>query len=178
MALPFFNSLSAKNMTLPWNQWLFWILAIGFIFFTGFLAGSYPAFYLSAFKPVRVLKGVFRAGPHAGLARQALVVVQFSVSLTLIIGTIIVYRQIQFTKDRPVGYQKDRLVSVDINTPELRQHYNILRTELLEKSLSARKSGGDAPERSSSAAKKSTAQKSTPRRSAKTAGSAKSKRVA
>ncbi|HXO74168.1 MAG TPA: ABC transporter permease, partial [Puia sp.] len=134
-ALPFFNSLSAKNMTLPWNQWLFWLLATGFIFLTGFLAGSYPAFYLSGFKPVRVLKGAFRAGPHAGLARQALVVVQFSVSLTLIIGTIVVYRQIQFTKDRPVGYQKDRLVSVDINTPQLRQHYNALRTELLQRRL-------------------------------------------
>ena len=134
-ALPFFNSLSAKDMALPWNQWLFWLLAIGFIFLTGFLAGSYPAFYLSGFNPVKVLKGTFRAGPSAGLARQVLVVIQFTVSLTLIIGTIVVYRQIQFTKDRPVGYKQDRLVSVDINTPELRAHYPALRTELLQRRL-------------------------------------------
>ena len=134
-ALPFFNSLSAKDMALPWNQWLFWLLAIGFIFFTGLLAGSYPAFYLSGFNPAKVLKGTFRAGPSAGLARQVLVVIQFSVSLTLIIGTIVVYRQIQFTKDRPLGYKQDRLVSVDLNTPELRAHYPALRTELLQRRL-------------------------------------------
>jgi len=134
-ALPFFNSLSAKDMALPWNQWLFWLLAIGFTFFTGLLAGSYPAFYLSGFNPVRVLKGTFRVGRYAGLPRQILVVIQFSVSLTLIIGTIIVYRQIQFTKDRPLGYKQDRLVSVDINTPELRAHYPALRTELLQQRL-------------------------------------------
>jgi len=135
LALPFFNSLAAKNMSLPWASGWFWLLALGFTLFTGLLAGSYPAFYLSHFDPIQVLKGSFRVGRYASVPRQVLVVLQFSVSLTLIIGTIIVYRQIQFAKDRPVGYQRERLLSVDINTPDLRAHYKALREELLQKGL-------------------------------------------
>ncbi|HEY4291307.1 MAG TPA: ABC transporter permease [Puia sp.] len=137
LSLPFFNNLAAKDMALPWNNSLFWVLSIGFTLFTGLLAGSYPAFYLSSFDPIRVLKGTFRAGKYAGLPRQALVVLQFSVSLTLIIGTFIVYRQIEYAQDRPVGYKRDGLLTVDINTPELAKHYEALREELLQKGLVA-----------------------------------------
>jgi len=137
VSLPFFNSLAAKQMILPWNNWIFWSLAVGFIFFTGILAGSYPAFYLSRFDPVAVLKGTFRAGRYASLPRKILVVLQFSVSLTLIIGTVIVFRQIEFAKDRPVGYAREGLLTVDINTPDLYNHYDALRQELLQKGLVA-----------------------------------------
>src|SRR5581483_5084235 len=89
-ALPFFNTLAAKDMHIPWTNPLFWLAIGAFALTTGLLAGSYPAFYLSHFKPVRVLKGTFKAGRHASLPRQILVVLQFTVSLTLIIGTIIV----------------------------------------------------------------------------------------
>jgi len=132
-----FNIIAGKEMTLPYNNGLFWTLAIGFTLFTGLLAGSYPAFYLSRFDPIKVLKGTFRVGKYAGLPRQALVVLQFSVSLTLIIGTFIVYRQIEYAQDRPVGYKRDGLFTVNINTPELAQHFDALREELLQKRLVA-----------------------------------------
>ena len=137
LSLPFFNTVAGKEMTLPYNNGLFWALAIGFTLFTGLLAGSYPAFYLSSFDPIKVLKGTFRVGKYAGLPRQALVVLQFSVSLTLIIGTFIVYRQIEYAQDRPVGYKRDGLLTVNINTEELGKHYEALREELLQKGLVA-----------------------------------------
>jgi len=131
-SLPFFNAVSAKEMSFPWANSVFWLLAIGFILFTGIIAGSYPAFYLSRFDPVQVLKGTFRAGGNASLPRKVLVVLQFSVSLTLIIGTIIVFRQISFAKDRPVGYTREGLVTVYMNTPSLYDHYDAIREALLQ----------------------------------------------
>ena len=131
-SLHFFNSLASKEMTIPWNSFVFWLIAAGFTLFTGIISGSYPALYLSAFEPVKVLKGTFRAGRHASVPRKVLVVLQFSVSLTLIIGTIIVYLQIQFAKNRPNGYSRTGLITVNINTPELGGHYDVLRSELLQ----------------------------------------------
>jgi ABC-type antimicrobial peptide transport system permease subunit len=135
LSLPFFNSLSAKKMILPWSNRSFWLLALGFVFFTGILAGSYPAFYLSRFDPVAVLKGTFRAGRYASLPRKVLVVLQFTVSLTLIIGTIVVFRQISYAKDRPVGYQREGLLTTYLGTPELNQHYEAIRQDLLQQGL-------------------------------------------
>jgi len=134
-SLPFFNDLSGKQMSLPFNNLLFWCLAIAFTVLTGLIAGSYPAFYLSRFRPVQVLKGAFRAGRYASLPRKALVVLQFTVSLTLIIGTVVVYRQILFARERPAGYNRDGLVTVDINTNDLSKHYEAVRTELLASGL-------------------------------------------
>ncbi|HXO73955.1 MAG TPA: FtsX-like permease family protein, partial [Puia sp.] len=137
VSLPFFNSIAAKTMTLPWSNTLFWVLAVAFIGVTGFLAGSYPAFYLSHFEPVKVLKGTFRLGRLASLPRQVLVVLQFSVSLILIIGTIIVFRQIRYAKDQPVGYDQKGLITIDMNTPDLFIHYRTLHDELLQQHLVA-----------------------------------------
>ncbi|HTR30779.1 MAG TPA: ABC transporter permease [Puia sp.] len=131
LSLPFFNSLSAKDMHLPVSDPVFWLYAIAFAIFTGILAGSYPAFYLSAFRPVKVLKGLFRAGRSATILRQVLVTLQFTISLSLVIGTIVVFRQIMFAKDRPLGYTREGLVTIPINTDTLRQHYDALRNELL-----------------------------------------------
>jgi ABC-type antimicrobial peptide transport system permease subunit len=131
LLLPFFNSLSDKEMSIPWTNPAFWTLTLIFTFFTGLVSGSYPAFYLSGFEPIKVLKGTFRAGRFASLPRKVLVVIQFTVSITLIIGTIIVYRQIQFAKNRPVGYTREGLITVMINTPDLQGKYNTLRDELL-----------------------------------------------
>jgi ABC-type antimicrobial peptide transport system permease subunit len=135
LSLPFFNEVAAKQMAIPWGNPLFILAALGFTLFTGLLAGSYPAFYLSAFRPVKVLKGTFKAGKKASLPRQVLVVLQFTVSLTLIIGTTIVFRQILFTKDRPVGYNRQGLFTVDMNTPDINQHYEALRAELIQTGL-------------------------------------------
>jgi putative ABC transport system permease protein len=137
LALPFFNQLAAKEMHIPWSEPFFWLSLLGFALFTGLLAGSYPAFYLSRFNPVKVLKGTFNAGRLASLPRQVLVVLQFTVSLTLIIGTVVVFRQIMYSKDRPIGYTREGLITVDMNTPEIGQHYEALRTELIQKGLVA-----------------------------------------
>jgi ABC-type antimicrobial peptide transport system permease subunit len=136
-SLPFFNGLAAKEMSVPWVSPVFWLAILGFTLFTGLLAGSYPAFYLSAFRPVRVLKGVFPTGRTRSFPRQVLVVLQFTVSLTLIIGTAIVYRQILYTKDRPVGYHREGLFTVDMHTTDINQHYEALRAELIQKGLAA-----------------------------------------
>ncbi|HEY4110274.1 ABC transporter permease, partial [Puia sp.] len=136
-SLPFFNNLSGKQMAIPWDNLLFLLATLGFTMLTGLLAGSYPAFYLSAFKPIRVLKGAIKTGKAASLPRQVLVVLQFTVSLTLIIGTTIVFRQILHTQDRPVGYNREGLFTVAMNTPDLNKHYEALRTELIQKGLAA-----------------------------------------
>jgi ABC-type antimicrobial peptide transport system permease subunit len=131
LSLPFFNGLAGKQMSLFWNSPLFWIIAFAFTLFTGIISGSYPAFYLSGFEPIKVLKGVFKAGRFASLPRKVFVVVQFSVSVILIIGTIIILRQIQYAKDRPTGFSRDGLISVPL-TEGLYGKYNILRNDLLQ----------------------------------------------
>ncbi|MPR35873.1 FtsX-like permease family protein [Cytophagaceae bacterium SJW1-29] len=132
LTLPYFNEVADKKLVFPWNEPIFWLTSLGFSLFTGLIAGSYPALYLSSFQPVKVLKGTFRVGRFASLPRQVLVVVQFTVSVTLIIGTIIVMRQIQHAKNRPIGYDRNGLITIAMNTPELFGRYNVLRRELME----------------------------------------------
>ena len=135
ITLPGFNQLASKQLSFPWTSTSFWLAALAFTAFTGLLAGSYPAFYLSAFRPIKVLKGSITAGRGATLPRKILVVTQFTVSLSLIIGTIVVFRQIQFAKDRPLGYSRDGLVTVYENTDTLRSEYPALRNDLLRSGL-------------------------------------------
>ncbi|HEX3079950.1 MAG TPA: FtsX-like permease family protein, partial [Puia sp.] len=129
--IPFFNGLSDKEIHLPGANLFFWLFIIVFTLFTGIVSGSYPAFYLSGFEPIKVLKGSFRVGRFASLPRKVLVVVQFTISIALIIGTIIVYRQIQYAKDRPVGYDRQGLITIMMNTPDLYGHYDALRSDLI-----------------------------------------------
>ena len=131
LALPFFNEVSGKQMVILWSNPLFWSMSAGFTVFTGLIAGSYPALYLSSFKPVKVLKGTFKAGRLAAIPRKVMIVVQFTVSIVLIICTIIVFKQIQFAKNRPVGYSRDNLVNIE-TTNELEDHFNAARTDLLK----------------------------------------------
>lgn len=129
LALPWFNDLSAKQMVIPWSTPVFWLISIGFLFICGLLAGSYPAFFLSSFQPVKVLKGTFRAGRLASLPRKVLVVMQFTVSVALIICTIIVYQQIQFAKNRPVGYTREGLITIGMKSKQFHDKYSVLRNE-------------------------------------------------
>ncbi|MGK6350410.1 ABC transporter permease [Parapedobacter sp. DT-150] len=127
--LPAFNEVADKKIALPWLNPLFWVFSVAFMFITGLLAGSYPAFYLSSFQPIKVLKGVFRAGRYASIPRKVLVSAQFTVSVMLIIGTIIVYQQIQHAKNRPVGYTKNGLINLSLQA-EIKDHFEAVRTEL------------------------------------------------
>ena len=131
LMLPLFNEVADKKLSLLWKNPIFWLAGIGFSLLTGLIAGSYPALYLSSFQPVKVLKGTFRVGRFASVPRKVLVVVQFTVSVTLIIGTTIVFRQIQHAKNRPIGYDRNGLITVTMNTPELYRDYNVLRDALL-----------------------------------------------
>ena len=131
LLLPLFNGMADKDMSVPWNNILFWFTIISFTIITGLISGSYPAFYLSSFQPIKVLKGTYRVGRFASLPRKVLVVIQFTVSITLIIGTIIVFQQIQFAKNRPVGYSRSGLITVDMTTPDLHGHYDAIRSDLL-----------------------------------------------
>jgi putative ABC transport system permease protein len=129
-ALPWFNTISQKAMQLPWQTASFWIASASFLFVTGMLAGSYPALYLSSFNPLKILKGTYRAGRLASIPRKALVVLQFTVSIMLIASTGVIYHQLMFVKDRPVGYSREGLLMMQKKGKEFSQKFETLRTEL------------------------------------------------
>ena len=149
LTMPYFNTLTDVQLVLPWSSPAFWFGALGFVLLTGVLAGSYPAFYLSSFKPVRVLKGVLKNGnalsfggaasPRSRLARnlralgyprKILVVVQFVFSIFLINLTVIYQKQIRYELDREVGFSKDNLVFHPM-TADLRRNYAAVKNELI-----------------------------------------------
>jgi putative ABC transport system permease protein len=132
LSLNWFNNLADKHISNPWTNPVFWMLGLGFTVFTGLIAGSYPAFYLSAFKPVKVLKGIIQGGKVVSVPRKVLVVVQFTVSVTLIICTIVVFSQIQYARNRPVGYNRNGLITINLNTPELKTHYDAIQNDLMQ----------------------------------------------
>jgi len=132
LIIPFFNKIAEKDMSLPWGNPLLWIGVVGVTIVIGVLAGSYPALYLSSIRPIAALKGSFKADGGASFARKILVVIQFSVSATMIIATSVVFLQIQYGKDRPLGYSVNGLVSVPGITDEVHQHYDAIRKTLID----------------------------------------------
>ncbi|GAB3954365.1 ABC transporter permease [Spirosoma harenae] len=145
IVLPAFNAVADRQISIPWTNPLFWTLGLGFSLITSLIAGSYPAIYLSSFQPVKVLKGTFRVGRLAALPRKVLVVVQFTVSVTLIVGTLIVFQQIEFAKNRPVGYSRSNLVSFPIRNKDIITHFATFRDELLNTGAVEEVSATDSP---------------------------------
>ena len=131
ISLPWFNQLTDKQLSFPWGKPGFWMLIAGFTLITGLIAGSYPAFYLSSFNAVKVLKGTIKAGWLATTPRKVLVVLQFTISIALIIGTLVVFQEIQLARNRPMGYDRNHLITTWRATPESYQNYEALRNELL-----------------------------------------------
>jgi putative ABC transport system permease protein len=131
ISVPWFNDIAAKQIELPFSNLYFWLIGLGLILFTAVIAGSYPALYLSSFQPITALKGTFRVGRLAAIPRKALVVVQFTISVALIIGTIIVFRQIQFAKNRPVGYNRNGLLLIEKKSGDFYGKFDVLQQELL-----------------------------------------------
>ena len=129
LSLPWFNGVAGKTIHIPWANLFFWLSGAAFTLLTGLLAGSYPALYLSSFRPIKVLKGSFRVGRFAAVPRKVLVVLQFTVSIALIIGTIIVYRQVRFAQERPVGYSRNGLLTIPLSG-DMQAKYAILNNEL------------------------------------------------
>ncbi|WP_421796875.1 FtsX-like permease family protein [Haliscomenobacter sp.] len=144
LMLPFFNEVADKKMAILWSNPLFWSIGIVFSLLTGLIAGTYPAFYLSSFQPLKVLKGTFRVGRWASVPRKVLVVLQFTVSITLIIGTIIVFRQIEYAKNRPIGYERDGLVYSGITEP-IHAHFEAINHELQSSGAIVAMTGAGSP---------------------------------
>jgi ABC-type antimicrobial peptide transport system permease subunit len=134
LALPAFNTLTEAYISIPYSNIYFWLLMTGFILLTALLAGSRPAFYLSSFNPVKVLKGAMHSGRSSSLSRKILVVIQFSCSIALIISTAIIYQQLNYAKNRPTGYNLNRLMITSMND-DLDKNYTALKNEMTEKGI-------------------------------------------
>ena len=134
LALPSFNLLTGNKVSIPFSNTIFWLLMLGCICLTALIAGSRPAFFLSSFNPVKVLKGTMQLGKTGTLPRKILVVLQFSCSVALIISTIIIYQQINHAKDRPTGYDLNRLMMTDMNA-DLKRNYTAIKNELVDKGI-------------------------------------------
>ena len=130
LLLPFYNQLVDKQLFIDYTSATFWMFAGALILFTGVVSGSYPALYLSSFQPVKVLKGKIQVGKSATLPRKILVTLQFGFSILLIIGTIVIYWQINFVKARDLGYQQENLITVEY-TSEVGKNYRPIKQELL-----------------------------------------------
>ncbi|MBX2946278.1 MAG: ABC transporter permease [Cyclobacteriaceae bacterium] len=130
LSLPMYNTLVNKRLLIDYSNPYLWGSAVALILVTGILAGSYPAFYLSSFQPVKVLKGKIQTGKHTSLPRKILVTLQFGFSIFLIIGTIVIYKQIMHVKDREIGFDRENLMMIWINT-ELSDSYETIKNELI-----------------------------------------------
>lgn len=130
LLLPFYNDLVQKKLFIDYTSSQFWIFTLGMIFITGVISGSYPAFYLSSFQPAKVLKGKPTIGKGASIPRKILVTLQFGFSILLIIGTLVIYQQIQLVKGRELGYDQENLMAVNYSK-EIEKNYRPIKLELL-----------------------------------------------
>ncbi len=131
LVLPLFNHLTQKNITL-FDQPGIWIWIIVLTMGTGFLSGIYPAFYLSSFKPITVLKGKLLNNFSGAAIRKGLVVFQFVISICLILGVIIIQKQLQFMNDQMLGFNKARQIVLPLRSPGTVKNFEVLKTELLK----------------------------------------------
>ena len=131
LLLPYFNRLAAKSLVFPWGAWWLFPIMLLTAVVIGILAGLYPSFYLAAFKPIQVLKGDISRGSRNSSLRSILVVFQFTTSVILIIGTFIVYRQMQFILNKKIGFDKDQVVVIQ-GTSTLDKEIKTFKNELLK----------------------------------------------
>lgn len=129
VSMPYFNQLLELKLQVPYSSWQFWLFIFGLIIFTGLTAGSYPAFYMSSFNPLTVLKG--RSNEKKGFfsLRRVMVVLQFGFSISLIVATICIYQQINFIQNKPIGYDQNNLVQIPVEG-NLQNHLDLFRHEV------------------------------------------------
>jgi len=142
--LPFFNTLVNKELAVDYMDPFVWGIAIVFILLTGVISGSYPAFFLSSFRPIVVLKGKLGTGKQGALPRKVMVTMQFFFSIALLISTVVIYSQINYIKDREIGYDKNNLLVVPA-TGDIQEKYEIIKNDLLQKSLATSVSAASSP---------------------------------
>src|SRR5690606_10555696 len=134
LVLPAFNDLVGMKFKIPFQDFRFWILFVGFVLFTGFLAGIYPAFFLSSFNPVKVLKGRLHSIQQKINPRKVLVVTQFSIALILIVSTVVIQKQIKHAQDRDFGFEKENLIYVP-EVGEITKNVQLIKQELLDQNV-------------------------------------------
>ena len=128
--IAFINPLMEKRLTFNFVDIRFWVVILGFILLTDLLAGSYPAFYLSSFKPVKVLKGIVRTKKRGISSRKILVVVQFTIACALIMSTLVIHRQIRYALNRSPGFNKDNLIYISLEG-DINKNYELIKQDLL-----------------------------------------------
>ncbi len=131
LVLPGYNNLVDKQLFIDFTSPYFWATSILGILFVGLLSGSYPAFYLSSFKPVKTLKGTIKVGKGATTPRKILVVLQFGFSILLMISTVVIFQQIDLIKNRELGYDQQNLISIE-NNDQIEDSYDALKQSLLQ----------------------------------------------
>ena len=130
LVLPLLNDIGFENIEFQFNNIPLLLGALGAAVITGLIAGSYPALYLSSFRPVKVLKGLFKQAQSAVVFRKVLVISQFAISVGLIISTVIVFQQIEHAKDRSLGYDTNNLINVSMSS-DLAKNFVPLKADLL-----------------------------------------------
>ncbi|RMD98910.1 MAG: ABC transporter permease, partial [Calditrichaeota bacterium] len=131
--LPFFNELAQKQLT--FNLWKdAWLVVggLGLALFSGLAAGSYPAFYLSSFQPLRILKGMSMHAPGAASFRRFLVLMQFAGASALMTGTVVIYKQLDYIRNKKLGFDKDHVIVLHISGTEIKKQYAVFKNELLK----------------------------------------------
>jgi ABC-type antimicrobial peptide transport system permease subunit len=144
LTLPAFNELIREKVAVRYGSAGTWIAGLGFVLFTGILAGSYPAFFLSSFQPVKVLKGTFRKAHALVTPRKVLVVLQFTFAIILIICTFIVKQQINYAQNRETGYNKNNLI-YHLFTGDIEKNFLLIKNELLTSGVAASVTKTSAP---------------------------------
>ena len=129
LVLPSINHFTGKDITINISDWPLWLTIIGMTLITGLIAGSYPAFFMSAFQPVRVLKGVITNKRNGGLLRKGLVTFQFIISIFLIVSTIVIYRQQVYMEQRPIGYEQTNLIEIPARG-EMSTKFRVVKNDL------------------------------------------------
>ncbi|MFN8886848.1 MAG: ABC transporter permease, partial [Cyclobacteriaceae bacterium] len=128
--LPYFNVLSSKTLLIPWTQWQVLPVLLVVAILIGIVAGLYPSLYLSSFQPIQVLKGSISKGSKSSPLRSTLVIFQFTTSIVLIIGTFVIYQQMEFILNKKIGFEKDQVVIIQ-GTNTLGQQTTTFKNELL-----------------------------------------------
>ena len=131
LLLPAFNYLTAKQIEFPFSSFSFWSTIVGLVFLTGLISGSYPALFLSSLRPIKVLKGALKFSVNALWFRKGLVVFQFVLSIVMIIGTIIIMKQVNYVQTKNLGFNKENLIYIPFQG-QMANKYNIFENEILK----------------------------------------------
>jgi len=144
LALPYFGHLISRTLAMPYTDIPFWSVFIVFILFTGILSGSYPAFYLSSFIPVKVLKGKLLHAQRNFNPRKVLVIVQFCIAIILIVTTIAIQKQIKHAQNREIGYNKDKLINI-IDQGKIGKNKLLIKNALISSGIASNVSRTSSP---------------------------------